>query len=235
MVRKAKSFLGSFQVSTSKLSTATHSPLAYSNGVLPPTPTAQILFGRQLRSQIPSHTTNFTTNPSNNPRDRDSFQWKTNKAAKLRHNVHARTLPLIPVGTRVRVQHPLTKLWDTTGTIISSNKKRDYRIMMPSGRIYWRNRKYIRPTTSGQYQKHQYASNPEQLPQSSKKAPASTTSSRRHPTRTLDPPRRPPCPRPPRPPNVTPANYTFYLLCYLSPTVRWTWRGGGLWCPHHLG
>ena len=151
---------------------------------------AQILFGRQLRSQIPSHTTNFTTNPSNNSRDRASSQRKSNKAAKLRHDVHARTLPLIPVGTRVRVQHPLTKLWDATGTIISSNNKRDYRIMMSSGRIYWRNRKYVRPTTSGHYQTHQCASNPEQPPESSKRTPTSTTSSRRRTTRTLEPPRR---------------------------------------------
>ena len=151
---------------------------------------AQVLFGHQLRSQIPSHTTNFKTNPSNNSRDRASFQRKTNKAAKLRHDVHAHTLPLIPVGTRVRVQHPLTKLWDTTGTIISSNKKRDYRIMMSSGRIYWRNRRYVRPTTPGHYQTHESTSNSKQSPESSKRTPTSTTSSHRHPTRTLEPPRR---------------------------------------------
>ena len=51
----------------------------------------------------------------------------------------------IPTGTSVRIQRPLTKLWDTTGVVISSDAKRDYQVRTTSGRVYRRNRRFIRP------------------------------------------------------------------------------------------
>ena len=50
----------------------------------------------------------------------------------------------IPINTEVRIQDPISKDWSIKGTIVSIGRKRDYRIQLPNGRIYWRNRRFIR-------------------------------------------------------------------------------------------
>lgn len=61
-----------------------------------------------------------------------------------RYDRYARELPQIDVGTAVRVQDPGSKKWDCCGTVICCGNRRDYRIKMQSGRVYWRNRRFIR-------------------------------------------------------------------------------------------
>jgi hypothetical protein len=43
------------------------------------------------------------------------------------------------------IQHHVTKRWIKTGKIIKASKNRDYHVMLPSGRVYWRNRRFLRP------------------------------------------------------------------------------------------
>ena len=104
---------------------------------------AEVIFGRQLRTLTPSHQSNFIPE-SSKLRARIISRRGDSKTAKRRYDVHARPLRPIPTGTPVRIQHPLSKLWDTTGIVISSDK-RDYQVKTTSGRTYRRNRRFIRP------------------------------------------------------------------------------------------
>ena len=62
---------------------------------------------------------------------------------KIRYDSQSRRLHLIPVGSALRIQDHRTRRWDRRGTVIEVGKNRDYQIKFQSGRILWRNRKFI--------------------------------------------------------------------------------------------
>merc|ERR1711911_463789 len=80
---------------------------------------AEVIFGRQLRTLAPSHQSNFIPQ-SSKLRARIISRRGDSKTAKRRYDVHARPLRPIPTGTPVRIQQPLSKLWGTTGIVIST-------------------------------------------------------------------------------------------------------------------
>ena len=55
----------------------------------------------------------------------------------------AKKLRPLDIGTKVWVQHPETKKWDSTTTILSRIRKRTYQIQMEDGKITHRNRRWI--------------------------------------------------------------------------------------------
>ena len=61
-----------------------------------------------------------------------------------RYNPQSRSLQPLHIGAEVRVQHPTTKKWDRVGVIIGIGQHRDYHVKLPSGRVYWRNRRFLR-------------------------------------------------------------------------------------------
>ncbi|XP_063591351.1 uncharacterized protein LOC134768457 [Penaeus indicus] len=68
------------------------------------------------------------------------------KDVKTRYDKRAHSLPKLEIGAQVRVQVPTSKRWDKVGTVMGIGKSRDYHIRLPSGRILWRNRRFLRPT-----------------------------------------------------------------------------------------
>ena len=50
----------------------------------------------------------------------------------------------LEIGTKVRVQHPISKTWENTGVIVEVGSHRKYRIHLSTGKTIWRNRKFIR-------------------------------------------------------------------------------------------
>ena len=44
----------------------------------------------------------------------------------------------------VFIQNARSKEWDMSGTIVGIGKHRTFRVRLPNGRIYWRNRRYLR-------------------------------------------------------------------------------------------
>ena len=44
----------------------------------------------------------------------------------------------------MRIQDPNSKLWDRVGQVVGIGRHRDYHVKLPSGRIYWRNRRFLR-------------------------------------------------------------------------------------------
>ena len=56
----------------------------------------------------------------------------------------AKKLRPLDIGIKVWVQHPETKKWDSTATILTRIRKRTYQIQMEDGKITHRNRRWIR-------------------------------------------------------------------------------------------
>ena len=65
---------------------------------------------------------------------------------QARYDGLARSLPPLDLGTQVRIQDTVSKRWDKVGVILGVVKSRDYHIKLPSGRVLWRNRRFLRPT-----------------------------------------------------------------------------------------
>lgn len=79
---------------------------------------------------------------------RDRIVPEQREKSKRRYDERAHPLKPFVIGDRVRVQDHVSKRWDKTGTIITTGPHRDYRIKFPSGRVYWRNRRFIKPDYS---------------------------------------------------------------------------------------
>ena len=55
----------------------------------------------------------------------------------------ARNLPPQKLREKVLLQDPATREWDRTGVIVSIEEHRDYDVKLSSGRLLWRNRKFL--------------------------------------------------------------------------------------------
>ena len=77
-----------------------------------------------------------------NQHDRKTADIKAK--AMERYDQSSRTLPPLHVGDHVLVQDRNSKRWDRAGVITRAGNSRDYEIKMPSGRLVWRNRRFLR-------------------------------------------------------------------------------------------
>ena len=105
---------------------------------------AQRIFGHPLRSLVPAHHRSYAKEWQNSMEECDRFNAEQKTSATDRYNERARPLEPLNIGTPVRIQDPNSKLWDRSGIIISKGRHRDYRVKQPSGRILWRNRRFLR-------------------------------------------------------------------------------------------
>ncbi|XP_042859319.1 protein piccolo-like [Penaeus japonicus] len=106
---------------------------------------AQILFGRPLRTAMPAHQRSFAPEWQALAEECDRKQLTIKQKAQRLYDRSAHILPPLKVGTPVRIQDHTTLRWDKIGTVVGIGRRRDYHIKLPSGRIYWRNRRFLRP------------------------------------------------------------------------------------------
>ncbi|TRY80504.1 hypothetical protein TCAL_13370, partial [Tigriopus californicus] len=52
--------------------------------------------------------------------------------------------PVIPIGSSVLVQDPISKQWNSSARVIGRPNHRRYHLHFPSGRVLWRNTKFLR-------------------------------------------------------------------------------------------
>nr|XP_027212148.1 uncharacterized protein K02A2.6-like [Penaeus vannamei] len=52
---------------------------------------------------------------------------------------------LLSVGQRVRIQDHKSLRWDKVGVVMGCGRSRQYEVRLPSGRVWWRNRRHLRP------------------------------------------------------------------------------------------
>ena len=104
-----------------------------------------MLYGRPLRSCIPAHPESFENEWHAKSEDCDRCAAAHTEQVVSRYNQHARPLPRLSVGQQVRIQDATSHRWDKVGVIMGIGRSRDYEIRLPSGRVWWRNRRFLRP------------------------------------------------------------------------------------------
>ena len=105
---------------------------------------AQILFGHPLRSAVPADRAAFSDKWQKTANEYDARRSRVLAQYEERYNAQSRSLQPLHIGAEVRVQHPTTKKRDRVGVTIGIGQHRDYHVKLPSGRVYWRNRRFLR-------------------------------------------------------------------------------------------
>eukprot|EP00096_Caligus_rogercresseyi_P009185 TRINITY_DN3073_c0_g1_i5.p1 TRINITY_DN3073_c0_g1~~TRINITY_DN3073_c0_g1_i5.p1 ORF type:complete len:487 (-),score=50.01 TRINITY_DN3073_c0_g1_i5:32-1492(-) len=107
---------------------------------------AQKLFGRRMRSLLPSGPAAFR------PEVKEKLFWAEQRGERIRQKANeqydesAKDLQELRPGKVVLIQQPSTKLWDTLGEVIRRfSGRRSYLIKTETGRLKWRNRRFLRP------------------------------------------------------------------------------------------
>lgn len=105
---------------------------------------AQRLFGHPLRSLVPSHWRSFDQHWQKCATVADHQRLECAKKRKIYYDRSTKIQNRLPSGTPVLVQNPISKRWDATAHIVGTPDRRRYNLRFPSGRVLWRNRKFIR-------------------------------------------------------------------------------------------
>ncbi|XP_065182282.1 uncharacterized protein LOC135812991 [Sycon ciliatum] len=106
---------------------------------------AQALFGRPLSSFVTAHHLSFAPDWQAKATDVDKRSAAQSATQEQHYDESARSLSPLRIGMRVDIQDPRTKLWRTTGVVVAIGRNRDYMVKLPSGRVYWRNRRLLKP------------------------------------------------------------------------------------------
>ncbi|XP_064116656.1 uncharacterized protein K02A2.6-like [Macrobrachium nipponense] len=109
---------------------------------------AQILYGHPLRTCVPAHPRSFTEEWQTETEDYDRRTAAQTDQAMSLYNSHARPLPKLTISQRVRIQDSTTLRWDKVGIVIGRGMSRKYEIRLPSGRVWLRNRRHLRPVAN---------------------------------------------------------------------------------------
>ena len=121
---------------------------------------AQVLYGRPLRSAVPAHRRAFAAEWQSAADVCDAKQEALMGESAAYYNSSAQPLPPIGIGTQVRLQDRATNRWSMVGTVVGIGNHRDYRVKLPSGRVFWRNRRFVRPLPGNQEQQRRIPSGP---------------------------------------------------------------------------
>lgn len=106
---------------------------------------AQVLCGHPMRSCVPAHHRSFAPQWQRAADVCDAKAEHLREQAKMRHDTSTRSLPLLHLGGYVDVQDNVPGRWSLVGMIVGIGHRRDYLVRMGSGRILWRNRRFLRP------------------------------------------------------------------------------------------
>ncbi|ODM89103.1 hypothetical protein Ocin01_17579 [Orchesella cincta] len=114
---------------------------------------AELVFGFPIRTKLPLHRAQFAKEWRKQMAEADTRASRLKEKAVSHYNTTARPLPHLTRGEIVRVQDPVTKEWTRVGEVIDVHHRgRSYTIRTESGRVFWRNRKFLR-----RYYKEQHA------------------------------------------------------------------------------
>ncbi|XP_065195262.1 uncharacterized protein K02A2.6-like [Sycon ciliatum] len=103
---------------------------------------AQLLFGRSLSSFVLAHHSSFA--PEWKQRA-TSIESSDSPPVSDPDSSQSRTLSKLTIGMHVDLQDPRTKRWTGRGIVVGIGTHRDYYVKLRSGRVFWRNRRFLRP------------------------------------------------------------------------------------------
>ncbi|CAL8135979.1 unnamed protein product [Orchesella dallaii] len=106
---------------------------------------AELVFGYPIRTQLPLHRARFAREWRTQMVEADQRARKLKEKAISYYNATAKPLSRLRRGEIVRIQDPCGKEWNRIGEIIDVHPRgRSYTIRTESGRVFWRNRKFLR-------------------------------------------------------------------------------------------
>ena len=106
---------------------------------------AEIVFGRSIRSTLPSLTQLVRTPVTPEKAVREEKNAILKEKVRDRFNAKAKPLDRLPIGANVWIQDPHSKKWTQSGKVIAIGERRSYDVRLGDGRIWTRNRKFLRP------------------------------------------------------------------------------------------
>ena len=106
---------------------------------------AQHLFGHPVRTPLPVHHRAFAPQWQRLADECDARAHELQHAAQQRHDRDTRPLSRLNIGCRVDIQDTVSGRWDRTGVVVAIGARRSYSVKLPSGRLLWRNRRFLRP------------------------------------------------------------------------------------------
>ena len=106
---------------------------------------AELLFGNNLRSRLPAHHSSFATEWTKAADRLNQHVANRRRQAIATYDRSDKPLTPLTLHSEVRIQDPRTYIWDQCGTIVSIGAHHTYRVKLPSGRVYWCNRRFLCP------------------------------------------------------------------------------------------
>ncbi|XP_043240720.1 uncharacterized protein K02A2.6-like [Amphibalanus amphitrite] len=106
---------------------------------------SQVLFGHLLHSTVPAHHRAFDRRWQLLADECDARATEEKLKTAERYDSTARSLPSLRMGQQALIRDAHTGLWDRTGVICGVDSFRSFFVRLPSGRLYWRNRRFLRP------------------------------------------------------------------------------------------
>ena len=105
---------------------------------------SQLLFGHPTRDTLPAHRRAFSDEWQRQADEVEAKAELMRGKVTERYNARARLLPSLCVGQLVVMQDNRSKKWDKCGTVVEVGENRDYLMKLSSGRIFRRNRRFLR-------------------------------------------------------------------------------------------
>lgn len=106
---------------------------------------AMRVFGRPTRTPLPSHPVIFNKVDQRKILKADQRALELKRKAKVRYDQGSRELTQLSVGDVVQVQHAHKKHWGLIAEVVEVDQRgRSYRVRSETGRLYWRNRRFLR-------------------------------------------------------------------------------------------
>lgn len=102
---------------------------------------AQLLMGRRLKSKLPTCASLLITEKSSEVCEKLRERQRTQK---MYYDQHARLLPDLHAGERIRMQRGET--WQPAVVEVEHKQPRSYLVRTPEGNLYRRNRRHLRKT-----------------------------------------------------------------------------------------
>ncbi|XP_045120347.1 uncharacterized protein LOC123509838 [Portunus trituberculatus] len=106
---------------------------------------SQHLYGHPLRSCVPAHPESFSADWQTKTEECDRRAAARAEQVQAHYDQHARPLPKLCIGATVRIQDPVSLRWDKVGVVMGCSRNREYDVRLPSGRVWRRNRRLLRP------------------------------------------------------------------------------------------
>ena len=106
---------------------------------------SQMIYGRPMRSHVVTHYRTFKPEWQKRIKEVDKKATLLREKAKAYYDQRAHPLGKLDIGKIVRVQHPVTKRWSEVAEVVGQDQRgRSYIVKSEGGRVFWRNRRFLR-------------------------------------------------------------------------------------------